>query len=141
MRRRRARELLVSVPWSAVEESRLLDEMERVRAGLVGIEREALARRERAWTGQTALGDAVFLVANLALAAVLLFAAASVRQALRVHEERERERGSALEAQERILGIVGHDLRSPLSAIQAGATLLSRRTLPPAEARTLARIL
>ncbi|HSD21932.1 MAG TPA: ATP-binding protein [Anaeromyxobacter sp.] len=138
---RRARELLVSVPWSAGEESRLLDEMERVRAGLVGIEREALARRERAWTGQTALGDAVFLVANLALAAVLLFAAASVRQALRVHEERERERGSALEAQERILGIVGHDLRSPLSAIQAGATLLSRRTLPPAEARTLARIL
>jgi signal transduction histidine kinase len=153
-RRVRDAELLASVPWSSGaefrrparggmtgEESGLLDEMERVRAALLGIERDAAARRERAWTGQTALGDAVFLVANLALAAVLLFAAASVRQALRGHEERERERRSALEAQERILGIVGHDLRTPLSAIQAGATLLSRRTLPPAEARTAARIL
>jgi signal transduction histidine kinase len=155
-RRVRDAELLSSVPWSSSaelrmparggggmidEESGLLDEMERVRGALVGIERDAAARRERAWTGQTALGDAVFLVANLALAAVILLAAVSVRRALRGHEERERERRSALEAQERILGIVGHDLRTPLSAIQAGATLLSRQTLPPAEARTLARIL
>ncbi len=140
---RRARDaaLLGGAAWSPGEEPRLREELERVRAELAQVERDAAARRERAWTGQTALGDAVFLVANLALAAVLLFAAASVRQALRGHEQRERERRSALEAQERILGIVGHDLRSPLSAIQAGATLLSRRTLPPAEARTLARIL
>ena len=140
---RRARDaaVLQRVPWADGEERGLLRELERVRGELAGIERDAAARRERAWTGQTALGDTVFLVANLALAAVLLFAAASVRQALRGHEQRDRERRTALAAQERILGIVGHDLRNPLSAIQAGATLLSRRTLPPGEARTLARIL
>lgn len=152
-RRVRDAQVLSSLPWSAGSELRpptiggidgesgLLGELEIVRAGLLEIERDAASRRERAWTGQTALGDAVFLVANLALAAVLLFAAASVRRALRAHEERERERLGALDAQQRILGIVGHDLRTPLSAIQAGATLLSRQTLPPAEARTLARIL
>ncbi len=133
--------LLTGAPWHPATDPGLLDDMERARGELVGIEGDALAQRERAWSGKTALGDAVFLVANLALAAVLLFAATSVRHALRAHEERERERRIALEVQARILGIVGHDLRTPLSAIEAGATLLSRRTLPAAEARTLARIL
>jgi signal transduction histidine kinase len=133
--------LVGGAPWHAVTDPGLLDELERVRAGLVEVERDALERRERAWSGKTVLGDVVFLVANLALATVLLFAARSVRRALAAHEAAERERRVALEAQARILGIVGHDLRTPLSAIQAGATLLSRRTLPPAEARTLARIL
>ncbi|WP_242334037.1 MULTISPECIES: ATP-binding protein [Anaeromyxobacter] len=133
--------LLTGASWHPTTDPHLLDDMEHARGELVALEVGALEQRERAWSGKTALGDAVFLVANLALAAVLLLAARSVRQALRAHEERERERRVALEVQARILGIVGHDLRTPLSAIEAGATLLSRRTLPPAEARTLARIL
>ena len=45
-----------------------------------------------------------------------------------------------IELQERILGIVSHDLRTPLSAIQVGATLLSRGDLSPEQARVAALI-
>jgi signal transduction histidine kinase len=45
-----------------------------------------------------------------------------------------------LELQELILGIVSHDLRNPLSAIQIGATQLSRAALAPPHARIAALI-
>lgn len=138
-----ARAALAPFPgaWTGDGDRASLEGIERVRAELEAAQRAAVARRERAWSGSTTLGDAVFLVANFALAGVLVVAGLSVRRALSALEDRERERREASELQGRLLGIVGHDLRTPLTAIQAGAALLSRRTLPPAEARTAARIL
>jgi PAS domain S-box-containing protein len=55
----------------------------------------------------------------------------------------KRERTRAEEAQalgERLLGIVGHDLRNPLSAIIAAVGLLKRRPLGPSEASIVERI-
>ncbi len=47
----------------------------------------------------------------------------------------------AAEVQERLVGVVGHDLRTPLAAIRMSTELLMRRgTLPADEARVLARI-
>jgi signal transduction histidine kinase len=127
--------------WTLGGDRGLHDRVEEARAELEALQRAAVAGRERAWSGSTALGDAVFLVASVALGAVLVVAGLSVRRALKTLEERDRERRRAAELQGRLLGIVGHDLRTPLTAIQAGAALLSRQTLPPAEARTAARIL
>jgi signal transduction histidine kinase len=47
----------------------------------------------------------------------------------------------AVELQERLVGVVGHDLRTPLSAIRmAAGLLLQRGGLDDAQARTLARL-
>lgn len=51
------------------------------------------------------------------------------------------ERKRAQEFQQRLLGIVGHDIRNPLSAISLSAlALLEQENLPPAHQRPLQRI-
>ncbi|MFL5345919.1 MAG: PAS domain-containing protein [Hyalangium sp.] len=51
------------------------------------------------------------------------------------------ERKRAQEFQQRLLGIVGHDIRNPVSAISLSAlTLLKQEGLPPAHLRPLQRI-
>src|SRR5262249_33551895 len=42
---------------------------------------------------------------------------------------------------ELFVGMLGHDLRAPVSAIKTGAELALRRGLPEAQARTIGRIL
>jgi signal transduction histidine kinase len=119
----------------------LMEQIAGVRAELEAAERAALGGRWRAWSGSIALTDAVFLGACALILALIGVAGFAVRSELRAREERERERRRMLELQERLLGIVGHDLRNPLSSIVAGVTLLSRAELSPPEARTAARIL
>ncbi len=51
------------------------------------------------------------------------------------------EQRQAEEFQRQVLGIVGHDLRSPLLAITASASILQHRQLDDREARAVARIL
>lgn len=44
------------------------------------------------------------------------------------------------EARERFIGILGHDLRTPLGSILGGAQILARADLPAESAKTIARI-
>jgi signal transduction histidine kinase len=120
-------------PW-------LTETIEAVRAEMEAVERAALGVQRRAWFGRVALADAVFLGANAILLALVIAAAFGVRAEIRRREERQREREQMLELQELILGIVSHDLRNPLSAIQIGATQLSRAALAPPHARIAALI-
>src|SRR6266540_1344093 len=106
-----------------------------VRAEMEGIERAELGADRRAWFGRVALADAIFLAANVLLLALVTAAGLGARAEMRRREEQAQERLRMLELQERILGIVSHDLRSPLSAIQGGAALLSRADLAPEQAR------
>jgi signal transduction histidine kinase len=118
----------------------LTETIEAVRAELEGIERAELGRQRRAWFGRVALADAIFLAANVLLLALVTAAGLASRAEMRRREERAQERLRMLELQERILGIVSHDLRTPLSAIQGGAALLSRAHLAPEQARVAALI-
>jgi signal transduction histidine kinase len=70
-----------------------------------------------------------------------------VLEALRAHDEIDATRAAQADLRavaafrERIIGIVGHDLRSPLSAILMGAGLLLQRgDLSPEDARVVERI-
>src|SRR5688572_6005700 len=70
-----------------------------------------------------------------------------VLEALRAHDEIDATRAAEADLRavaafrERIIGIVGHDLRSPLSAILMGAALLLQGgELSPANARVVERI-
>jgi signal transduction histidine kinase len=118
----------------------LTEAIEAVRAELESMERAALGEQRRAWFGRVALADAIFLAANVLLLALVTAAGLAARAEMRRGEERAQERLRMLELQERILGIVSHDLRTPLSAIQGGAALLSRGNLAPEQARVAALV-
>jgi signal transduction histidine kinase len=120
-------------PW-------LTEAIEAVRAEMEAIERAELGEQRRAWFGRVALADAIFLAANVLLLALVTAAGLAARSEMRRREEQAQERLRLLELQERILGIVSHDLRTPLSAIQAGAKLLSRSGLAPEQARVAALV-
>jgi len=120
-------------PW-------LTETIEAIRAEMEAIERAELGEDRRAWFGRVALADAIFLAANVLLLALVTAAGLATRAEMRRREERAQERLRMLELQERILGIVSHDLRTPLSAIQGGAALLSRTGLAPEQARIAALI-
>jgi signal transduction histidine kinase len=113
----------------------LTDAIEAVRAEMEAIESAELREHRRAWFGRVALADAIFLGANLLLLVLVVAAGLAARSEMRRREERAQERLQMMELQERILGIVSHDLRTPLSAIQGGAALLARSELPPQQAR------
>ncbi|NPC49324.1 response regulator [Corallococcus exiguus] len=58
------------------------------------------------------------------------------------HKQAEAELRASAEFRERFLGIVGHDLRNPLSSIRMGASfLVASEQLPPALERTASRII
>ena len=115
-------------PW-------LTQAIEAVRAEMEAIESAALSKHRRAWFGRVALADAIFIGANLLLLVLVVAAGLAARAEMRRREEQAQERLRMMELQERILGIVSHDLRTPLSAIQGGAALLARSALPPQQAR------
>ena len=50
------------------------------------------------------------------------------------------ERGLAQQERERILGIVSHDLKNPLSAVSVAATTLLRQDIDPNTAKSVRRI-
>ena len=68
-------------------------------------------------------------------------AKASAEEAAREAEQSARELLRVAEFRERLIGVVGHDLRSPLSAIQMGADLILREDdLNPRNTQLMVRI-
>jgi signal transduction histidine kinase len=116
----------------------LTETVEAVRAEMEAVEGAKLREHRRAWFERIALADAIFLTANVLLLSLVVVAGLAARAEMRRREERAQERLRMLELQERILGIVSHDLRTPLSAINSGAVVLSRSGLPPQQARIAA---
>ncbi len=113
----------------------LTETVEAVRAELEAVEGAELRERRRAWFERIALADAIFLTANVLLLALVVAAGLAARAELKRREQRAEDRLRLLELQERILGFVSHDLRTPLAAIDAGAAVLSRSGLAPKQAR------
>ena len=66
--------------------------------------------------------------------------AEEARRSLAIERAALAERARIQEFQERFMGILGHDLRNPLAAIDYGAGLLQRRTIDPAMRRTVDRM-
>lgn len=120
---------------------RLTERIAALAAEIEAAQATALGHRRQAWFGSIALADAAFLGANLLLLGLIVLAALAVRGELRAREARQRERERMLAVQEQLLAVLGHDLRNPLSAIEAGVTLLSRAELAAPQARTAARLL
>ena len=104
-------------------------------------ETRLLQVREQAWTAQQRRLMLIVLLGAAFLLALSIVAALIVRGDLHRREERARERARVYEFQDRLTGIVSHDLRNPLSAIQISIkSLLHRREqLTPEQAAILER--
>jgi signal transduction histidine kinase len=122
-----------SIP-AAVRELHLL--VEEMRAA----EDATSARREAAWRRTVQLTYVVALGAALFLLVLILGAARVVRQDIARRDREEAEHARALELQQRLMAIVGHDLRAPLSGIVWNAALLGRSGLAEADVRLVRRI-
>jgi signal transduction histidine kinase len=94
---------------------------------MLNVETELLARRRVAWVHQQRVAMLVSLGGSLLLLALLGIAAFVVRADLREREQRVRERAALYQFQERLIGIVGHDLRNPLSAVLISAQMLLKK--------------
>jgi signal transduction histidine kinase len=117
--------------------------LERAKAELEGLElsAERLAReRQVVWTRSVRLSNAVFLLADGVLLVLIAFAARLVRDEVRAREEHEEARERALALQQRLMAVVSHDLRNPLTGILAAGWSLSRAGLPHDESVLARRI-
>ncbi len=102
----------------------LMEHLRRV-VGEMNAETEVeLERRRRASDAEARRALLVEVLSALVLLILAVAAALVVRGDLRRREEIARERARIFEYQERLISIVGHDLRNPLSAI-----LLSSQSL------------
>jgi signal transduction histidine kinase len=155
----------VDTPHSPVgpadERQRALRHEEReILRGLLGLTREMTLEENRLLTtrragARSALVHAsatVLVAVGLALMLVIVSTwattASIVRRNRAQREKAQLQRIVELQAsreqnarlQERFNGILGHDLRTPLSAILLGASALQRRALPEADAKIATRI-
>ncbi|WP_242340914.1 MULTISPECIES: sensor histidine kinase KdpD [unclassified Anaeromyxobacter] len=117
--------------------------LERAHAALEALERreEAEVARAMASARRTrTISNAVFVGLDGLLLAFVLGAARVVRQEIRAREAHEAERARVLEVQQRIVAVVSHDLRNPLSGILTAAWALARTDLPEDAKRAARRI-
>ncbi len=128
----------------AAREDRRRAALERAEAGLehVGtLERNEVAKEERALARSTSLATWVIVSTYSALLLLVGIAAVAVRGHLKERERREAEQRRVFELQQQLIGIVGHDLRTPLNAIAGSAELLARAPdLPSGRLRMAQRI-
>ena len=86
------------------------------------------------------ISNAVFMGLDAILFVLVLGAARVVRQEIRVREAHEAELARTQEMQQRLVAVVSHDLRNPLSGILTAAWALARTDLPDDAIRAARRI-
>lgn len=107
----------------------------------LSVAEDAVSRaREAAWRRMVTVTQVVAAGSALALFVLLVAAARAVRLDVARRDRGEAEHERILELQQRLMAIVGHDLRTPLSAISWTAALLGRSALGDADARLVRRI-
>jgi signal transduction histidine kinase len=103
-------------------------------------EEQEVARLQYASQRTHFVSNVVFHGAQVVLLVLVLIAVRIVRDEIRAREEREAERAHALEVQQRLVAVVSHDLRNPLSGILTAAWALARSDLPEDARRVIRRI-
>lgn len=103
------------------------------------LERTRLEERQRAWTRSIFVSNAVLVGLSLLLLMVIVVAANEVRRELRAREASAAELARFIQLQQQLMGIVGHDLRTPLAAVMASAELLARASELSQERRRAAQ--
>jgi signal transduction histidine kinase len=139
---RRAGDPAAIVNVASGEAGALMQRVRELVAEMSGEESALLAQRlgrlssaER-WSAAVVIGGAALLLVLTFVAAVM------VRGDLRRRSEQVEERARVSEYQERLISIVGHDLRNPLTALLVSSQMLlqKREDLKPRQAAAVERI-
>ncbi len=126
--------------WANVVITALRDE-DGVLRGFGKLTRDLTARREREEAERRAAADRAVAVEQARAAEALRRIEEAQRRTIADLARAEREAREMGRLQERLMAIVGHDLRTPLSVIHLGiTTALQRGGLAPEQERTLSRI-
>ncbi len=126
--------------WANVVITALRDERGVLR-GFGKVTRDLTARREREEAERRAAADRAKAEEQARAAETLRRIEEAQRDTIAGLARAEREAREVGRLQERLMAIVGHDLRTPLSVIHLGiTTALQRGGLAPEQERTLARI-
>lgn len=115
--------------------------LERATRALEEIEKdEARAHqgREAAWSRSVLVSNVVFVAAVCVLLVLILLAARLVRDEIRGREAEAAARERTLVMQRRLMAVVSHDLRNPLTGILTAGWALARGDVSP-EAVPMAR--
>ena len=107
-------------------------------ARLEADERGAHEERETAWSRSVLVSHGVVVAALFVLLCLALAGARLVRDEVGRRQAEADARARALAVQRRIMAVVSHDLRNPLTGVLAAGWALSRTDLP-ARASSLAR--
>jgi PAS domain S-box-containing protein len=126
--------------WANVVITALRDEHGVLR-GFGKVTRDLTARREREEAERRAAADRAAAAEQARAAEALRRIEEAQRRTIADLERAEREAREMGRLQERLMAIVGHDLRTPLSVIHLGiTTVLQRGGLSPDQERTLSRV-
>ena len=126
--------------WASVVLTALRDDAGVLR-GFAKVTRDLTAKREREEAERRAAADRAAAAEQARAAEALRRVEEAQRQTITELARAEREAREVGRLQERLMAIVGHDLRTPLSVIHLGiTTALQRGGLAPEQERTLTRI-
>lgn len=120
----------------------LMDRLHAVGDRMIDGVQAELLRRRQVWEGQALHAELMVALGAVVLLGLSTAAALVVRDDLRRRDEVARERTRIFEYQERLISIVGHDLRNPLSAILISSqSLLGKATnLTESQIQALQRV-
>ncbi|ABS24324.1 integral membrane sensor signal transduction histidine kinase [Anaeromyxobacter sp. Fw109-5] len=116
---------------------------DRAHAALEAVEEREKSEvaRAAAWAHRARIiSNGVFLGLDTILLLFVLGAARVVRQEIRAREEHEAELARTQAVQQRLVAVVSHDLRNPLSGILTASWALARVSLPDDALRAVRRI-
>lgn len=117
--------------------------LERATRALERLEAEETvlhAGREAAWRRSVLVSNTIFFAALSVLLALVAVAARLVRNEITKREAEAAARERAILIQRRIVGMVSHDLRSPLTAILTAGGALARAGVPGTQGALARRV-
>lgn len=108
------------------DDARLMEQVREIIRHIREEQERLLDQRQEAWAAQANLVRTLLIGGTLLLAVVLLFSIDAVWQHLKLRQQVEDQRLRALELEQQLVGIVGHDLRSPLATVRLAAQVVER---------------
>ena len=129
---------------AVVRSNRGKELMDRIRASAAAMhtEEERRVRDQQAgWQAQAATSRTILLLGMAVLAMFIVFSANAVSQQLELSRRLDEQRLRDLEFEQQLVGIVGHDLRNPITAVRMAASMIAKENkLTESQNRSLERV-
>ncbi len=134
----------VKAALAVVRSNRGMEIMERIRSAAAAMQKEeerSVREQQGAWQAQAATSRTILLLGMAVLAMFIVFSANAVTQQLELGRKLDEQRSRDLEFEQQLVGIVGHDLRNPITAVRMAASMIAKENrLTESQNRSLERV-